>query len=89
VSDTIRHDVPAATTELAYLNTVKLGDVRKGILFPAFDVEMEWACVGIDPGKTDPSWEFEGRFCGQLLCVIVITVPVLSGDLKLSVKETK
>jgi hypothetical protein len=66
--DSLRYDAPATETELAYLKTVRVGDVRKGVLFPAFDVDLEWTCTAIDP-----QWMFEGRFCGQPLCHVRIT----------------
>lgn len=79
--DSIRCDSPSALRELELLNTVKIGDTRSAPLFPAFDTELVWVCVNVDT----TSWEFEGRFCGQPLCRLVMRVQ--AGLLTLDVKE--
>jgi hypothetical protein len=67
--DFMRHDVPAAKAEMDLLKTTKVGDIRRGTLFPALDVGMEWICRV----AKDPVWEFEGLFFGQPVYHVVIT----------------
>lgn len=66
--DSMRYDVPAAKAELETLKAIKVGDIRRGMLFPALDVGMEWICRV----AADPIWEFDGLFFGQTMYRVVI-----------------
>jgi hypothetical protein len=61
---------PAAQAELMLLKTMKVGDVRRGILLPALEVGVEWTCTTVDKD----SWTFDGTFFGQPLFTLVIRV---------------
>ena len=61
---------PAGKAELATLQAMKVGDIRRDLLFPALEVGVEWACTKAEPHV----WEFDGTFFGQPLCTAVITV---------------
>jgi len=66
--DAMRADSVAAQKEVAYLKTLKVGDIRRGVLIPALDVGMEWICTEVG----DTRWVFEGRFFGQRVSSLVI-----------------
>jgi hypothetical protein len=66
--DSMRADSVAAQKEVAYLKTLSVGDIRRGVLIPALDVGMEWVCTVVE----DNRWEFEGRFFGQRVSSLVI-----------------
>lgn len=81
--DLIRQEAPAAQQELTLLKSMKVGDVRQDLLFPALDSEVEWTCVVAN----DPTWEFDGKFLGQPLFRVVIRSDASTGMLTLDVKE--
>ena len=54
---------PAAQTELVLLKTLKIGDKRHSVLFPALEDSIEWVCVRADENR----WEFDGKFLGLYL----------------------
>lgn len=61
--DMMRRDAPAAKTELELLRSVKVGDIRCSVLFPAIDVDIDWICVSV----AEKEWEFDATFLGQPL----------------------
>lgn len=80
-SETLRCDVPMGQDELVLLQTIKAGDTRLGLLFPAFDVNTTWLCTA----RGENYWEFDGRFFGQALCQVAIRLD--AGMLVLDIKE--
>lgn len=68
-SDSIRKDAPAGKNELALLQSIKLGEVRKDLLFPAIGVPMVWCCTLTSENR----WRFEGSFCGEPVVTVDIT----------------
>ena len=66
--ETLLRESPAGIAEWALLQTMKVGDVRQGLMFPALDVGVEWVCVATGTGY----WEFDGQFFGQPLCKAII-----------------
>ena len=66
--DAMKADSVAAQKEVAYLKTLKVGDIRHGVLIPALEIGMEWVCTAVG----DTRWEFEGRFFGQRVSKLVI-----------------
>jgi hypothetical protein len=82
--DTLRAESPAGIAELDYLKGVALGDIRKNVLFPALDADVEWICTG----RGENYWEFIGLFCGQPISQTV-TVTKDAEKLTLSVKAVK
>jgi len=68
-SDRIRVDTPTGKQELALLEALKVGDIRKGLIFPAIPAEVIWTCVKVDPSV----WTFDGRFFEMLVATVVIS----------------
>lgn len=68
MAETLLRESPAGTAEWALLQTMKVGDIREGLLFPALEVGVVWVCVATGTGY----WEFDGSFFGQPLCKAVI-----------------
>jgi len=68
--DSIRMDAPAAQEELKRLLAAVVGEKRKGPLFPALPMPVEWVLVAIE-GKR--RWTFEARFAGELILRTQIT----------------
>lgn len=66
--DTLRVASPAGQAEAAWLTTVKVGDIRRGLLFPALHIGVEWVCTAVGADY----WEFDGLFFGQPLCKVII-----------------
>jgi hypothetical protein len=81
IRDTIRCDTPAGEKELTFLQSVKIGDIRKEPLFPALGVGVDWICTATGQGY----WEFDGRFFGQPLCHVAIKEE--AGVLTLAMKD--
>jgi hypothetical protein len=52
---------------------MKVGDIRRGLLFPALEIGVEWACTKVLEGASVSTWEFDGTFFGQPLFTAVIT----------------
>jgi len=77
---TIRREAANAKEELALLQTLKVGDVRRSMLFPALEVGMEWTCTEATPVL----WKFDGTFFGQrvLTATIRLTVDELLLDVE-------
>lgn len=82
MKDSMRLEAPAAQKELEWLKGLKVGDKRESILFPAFEVGMEWVCTAVEATRC----ELEGRFFGQLVYAAVIEVG--AEFLTLTVKES-
>ena len=66
--DTLKLEAPAGQQELALLRTLKVGDSRRSLLFPALDVGVEWVCTSVSPTR----WTFDGTFFGQPMWRVVI-----------------
>jgi len=81
-TDSIRCEAPAAQAELAWLLTVKVGDTRSGVLFPALEMPVEWVCIEVGIAH----WEFTARFLDLPLCSV--RVGVQDGLLALTMKES-
>jgi hypothetical protein len=67
--DTLRLESSLGKAELAILLTLKVGTKLKSKLFPALPTEIEWICTAIE----GTNWELEGRFCGILYKILVLT----------------
>jgi hypothetical protein len=80
--DTLQLDSPAGQAELKVLEAVTVGTIRKGGLFPALDVGVEWVCTAVGQGY----WEFDGLFFGQPLCKAMIQHHQQAGMLVLDVR---
>lgn len=80
--DSIRLEAPAAKAELEWLQTLKVGDVRKAALIPAFEVDAEWTCTKVEATR----WELEATFFEQVVFRVVIEVQ--AEFLTLDVKES-
>lgn len=74
-------DSPAAQAEVALLQSLKLGDVRRGVLLPALDIGVEWKLIAATPGQ----WEFDGTFFGQPF--YRLTIRIDGAKLTLDVSE--
>lgn len=66
--DAIKLEAPAAQGELMLLESMKVGDARQSVLFPALDGLVEWTLTHTSGDR----WEFAGRFFGQPLYRLVI-----------------
>ena len=82
--DAIRLEAPAAQEELKLLKSMKVGDVRRGVLLPALEVGVEWTLVLETSGNR---WEFDGTFFGQPLFHLVIRTD--AAMLTLEVQEAR
>ena len=82
--DAIRLEAPAAQEELKLLQSMKVGDVRRGVLLPALEVGVEWTLVLETSGNR---WEFDGTFFGQPLYRLVIRTD--AAMLTLEVQEAR
>lgn len=66
--DAIKLEAPAAQGELTLLLSMKVGDTRQSVLFPALDGLLEWTLTSV----VGDCWTFAGRFFGQPLYTLVI-----------------
>lgn len=80
--DSMRADSVAAQKEVAYLQSIKVGDTREGLLIPALDVGMKWVCTAVGEAR----WEFGGWFFDQRVYSVVIELQ--AGLLTLETKES-
>lgn len=83
INGMIPRTAPAGQEEFTLLQSINVGDIRRGLLFPALDIGVEWLCTS----KGETYWEFDGLFFGQPLCRAVVTVT--DEALTLEVKDVR